>query len=84
MAKRKPSRKAKQVVEEVPAAIAGALPRGARAFAVSGMVSVILADGREVWLSRAGEQTGRAPAGRAVAFYEDVPWRIADKCERAA
>lgn len=76
MAKRRT--KTKAVEEEVPAAIKAALPTGARAFAIAGMVSVILADGREVWLSRDGAQTGRRPAGTSVRFYEDVPWKIAD------
>lgn len=45
-------------------------------------IIVVLADGRECWLNRQGEQTGRAPGGRVVAIWDDVPWPMASVSER--
>lgn len=56
---------------------------GARgAWLRQGSIVVLLGDGREVWLNERGEQTGRAPGGRAVQVWDDMPWPLAPVSER--
>jgi hypothetical protein len=78
------SRPRKQPPERaVPAGIVLDAERlGALTYAVGDLVAVVLRDGREVWLNREGQQTGRAPGGRAVRIWDDVPWGYASVSER--
>lgn len=69
---------------DVPAGIVAEAKRiGARGcFVRNGLVLVLLADLKEVWLNREGQQTGRAPGGRAVAIRDDVVWGFAPVNQR--
>ncbi len=67
----------------VPAGIVLEAERiGALTYAVGDLVCVVLRSGAEIWLNREGQQTGKAPGGRAVAIRDDVVWGFAPVSER--